>query len=260
MKDLGSQVADDFIQQVAEGKEPKVRKKIFQEFILKHYFEVVGSAAESATEELQVIDKEKRMAKPRIPRSLAEVRKIYDRWRRTGVMPKGLNQQAKKIQSKYLDKVQKVWRRYSEDYRAGEDSTKEQVIVKIRDAADVATSRAKVIVRTETTNYYNATRTEIYDQVDGVWGYLFLAIRDQGTTKWCTDRVRGGKRGRHGLVYKKDHPLTKKERPSCHWYCRSEFTPLTIYNPRHLKLIEDLSLRRENNICHPLPEGWRASA
>lgn len=257
-KSLGREVASEVVDKLERGMPLNLDRKIFERFVLSHYFSVIAVAAGTAEEEINVISIEKRLAKPKTPRSLAEVRKIYDIWNKTGRMPKGLAAQASKIKSKYLEKVQKVWRRYSEDYRAGEESTKAEVVQKIKEAADVATSRARTIVRTETTNYYNDVRTEIYDQEDTVWGYLFLAIRDQGTTKWCTDRVTQGMRGRHGLVYQKNDPLTKTERPSCHWNCRSEFVPLSIYNPRHRKLIEDLSKRRENHKCHPLPQGWAA--
>lgn len=249
----------EFLRRIEAGENLKIGKKIgkiCERFILSHYFSVIGTTARDAEEELTVIDSEKRLAKPRIPKSLAEVRKIYDYWRKTGRMPKGLKDQATKIKDQYLKKVQQVWRKYSEDYRAGEPTKKAEVVDRVKKAAETATSRAKTIVRTETTNYSNDVRSEIYDQADGVTHYLFLAIRDQGTTKWCTERVTKGKRGRHGLVYEKNDPLTKKERPSCHWNCRSEMVPLTPYNPRHKRLIEDESKYRRNHTCHPLPEGW----
>lgn len=250
--DLGRNILDRF----EDGKWGDTLYMV-KDFVWRHYMDVIETADDSAQQEVRVIDHEKRMARPKMPRSIADVRKAYDLWRRTGRMPKSLADRAEKIQDLYLKKVHQVWRRYSEDYRNGGDVVKAEIEQKVRKAAEVATSRAKNIVRTETTNHYNEARTEIYDQSDGIWGYLFLAIRDQATTKWCTDRVRGGKRGRHGLVYKKGDPLTTKERPSCHWNCRSEFAPLTIFNPRHKKLINDESKHRRSHTCHPLPEGWR---
>lgn len=256
---LGYIIASDLESQIMSGKSPRVPgKRIFREFVFRHYMEVVELANDTAIAETQVIDHEKRLAKsPRIPRKLAEVRKAYDIWKRTGRMPKGLADQAAKIQDLYLKSVHKVWKRYSEDFRAGDEVGRFDIVKKVKKAADVANSRAKNIVRTETTNHYNEVRAEIYDQNEGIWGYLFLAIRDHATTKWCTDKTKGGKRGRHGLVYKKGDPLTTKERPSCHWNCRSEMTPLTPYNPRHKRLIENDFMQRRNHTCHPLPEGWR---
>lgn len=245
---------------IVEDGKPMVPDKLFQEYVLSHYFNVVSEAVESTQEELAVIDTEKRLARPVIPRSLAEVRKIYDRWRRTGRMPKGLGSLANKIRDQYLKKVNKAWRNYAQDFINGVDADRAAIVEKIKQAADTSTARAKTIVRTETTNYYNDVRTEIYDQTDGVWGYLFLAIRDSGTTRWCTERVIQGKRGRHGLVYKKGDPLTTEEQPSCHWNCRSGFTPLTIYNPRHKRLIEDVTKHRRSHQCYPLPPEFRRAS
>lgn len=226
------------------------------EFLLAHYFRVVGTAAESAEKELEVIVDKTHLAKPKIPKSMRELRIIYDTWKKSGRLPKGIRDMGETIKKNYLDKTQSVWQKHSEDFRAGDDFTQENVLRKVEKAADVSESRAKTIVRTETTNYYNETRREIYDQSDAITHYLFLAIRDQGTTKWCTDRKVNGKRGRHGLVYKKDDPLTAQETPACHWNCRSEMVPLTPFNPRHRKLIADESVQRRNHKCAPLPEGW----
>lgn len=257
VSDLHDSIVQKILQQLRTGGKPKLPDHLFQEFLLQHYFAVCGAAAESVERELHVIAPEVRLAKkPTIPKSLADLRKIWDRYRTTGKLPKGFRDRAKEIKDQYLKKTQSVWRKYSEDFRNGDAYTQENVLRKVHKAADTVEARAKTIVRTETTNYYNQTRREMYDQSDAIWGYLFLAIRDQGTTKWCTDQIRDGKRGRHGLVYKKGDSLTDKETPSCHWNCRSEMVPLTKYNPRHLKLIEDLSLRRRNHICHPLPKGW----
>jgi SPP1 gp7 family putative phage head morphogenesis protein len=253
---LHDEIVAEILKQLKTTGRVAIPNKVFQEFLLQHYFAVCKNAAESAEEEISVVAPDVKLAKPPIPRSLKDLRIIFDRYRKTGRLPKGFRDRAAEIKEQYLKKTQSVWRKYSEDFRNGDTFTQDNVLRKVQNAADTVESRAKTTVRTETTNYYNDVRTEIYDQSDAIWGYLFLAIRDQGTTKWCTDKVRQGKRGRHGLVYPKGDSLTKKEKPSCHWNCRSEFVPLTMYNPRHRKLIEDLGLRRRNNTCHPLPEGW----
>jgi SPP1 gp7 family putative phage head morphogenesis protein len=234
-----------------------IPRKPFIEFFLRHYIETAGLAMDSYHDEMEVVlPEEKRLA--RLPLSFKQIRQIYDRYRTTGKVPKALKKQADKLRDLYLNKVQSVWKKYSEDFRAGDEFNQHNVLRKIKDAADVVQSRAQTIVRTSTTNFYNDTRREIYDQSDAVTHYLFLAIRDQGTTVWCTDKVVRGKRGRHGLVYDKSDPITQKETPACHWNCRSEMVPLSPYNPRHLRLIQDESLWRRNNVCHPLPPGWAA--
>ncbi len=243
---------------IRAGRRPSFEIEAFEQFVLSHYMETWGVARDSVETEMQEIVPEKRLAKK--PTSLKTIKELYDRYRTTGYLPKALKKRAVDIQKNYLKKVQAAWGKYSEDFRTGDEYTQEAVLRKVQKSADVARSRAQTIVRTSTTNYYNETRREIYDQSDAIWGYLFLAIRDQGTTKWCSDKVTQGKRGRHGLVYKKGEPLTIKERPACHWNCRSEFVPLTSYNPRHLILIENKRLHRVNVTCHPLPHGWSASA
>lgn len=252
---LTEQLAESFKQ---TGK-PKLDPKLIYEFLLAHYFKVVGSAAEDATEEMDVIIESPtaKLAKVKIPKSMRDLRIIYDKYRKTNKLPPGLKEMGDKIKEEYLKKTQSVWRKYSEDFRNGDEATQEDVLRKIKKAADTASSRAKTIVRTETTNYYNQTRQEIYEQTTAVTHYLFLAIRDQATTQWCSDKSFKGKRGRHGLVYKADDELRKEETPACHWNCRSEMVPLTPYNPRHIKLIEDETIQRRNNKCTPLPEGWR---
>lgn len=255
---LDRKIMESVIKSIREKYKPDLDDKIIIEFLFAHYRAVTDRAIESAEAETSVIEKKARLAKIRVPRSVAEIRKAYDKWRRTGVVPKSFKQAGKKVKEEYLKKIQKVWRKYSEDFRVGDEATQEYVLRQVKEAAHVASSRAKTIVRTETTNYYNETRREIYDQSDAVSHYLFLAIRDQRTTKWCSDRVINGKRGRHGLVYIKGDSITDVETPACHWNCRSEMVPLTRFNPRHRKLIEDYSMYRNNHLCHPLPEGWRS--
>lgn len=251
---LNKQIVAGIIESLKSKDYPSVDSTLIVEFLISHYVNVVAAAIRSTHAELQVIVPGQRLARPRLPRSLAEIRKIYDQYKATGKLPKGLRDQAKRIKEQYLKKTQSVWRNYSQEFREGDDATQENVLRKVQKAADTVESRAKTIVRTETTNYYNETRREIYDQSDAVTHYLFLAIRDQRTTKWCSSKVIDGKRGRHGLVYAKGDPLTAKETPACHWNCRSEMVPLSPFNPRHLKLIKDLSMHRRNNICTVLPK------
>lgn len=237
----------------------QVPEVLINEFLFDHYFAVASEAAHTAQREMDlIVDKSNlHLGKWRVPRSLKELRILYDHYRKTGKVPKPFRDMGEDIKKQYLKKTQSVWRKHAEDFRTGDEATQENVLRKVEGAADTVESRAKTIVRTETTNYYNNTRREIFDQTDAVSHYLFLAIRDQATTQWCSDKVVGGKRGRHGLVYKKSDPLTAKETPACHWNCRSEMVPLTPFNPRHAKLIEDESLQRRNHRCTPLPKGWR---
>lgn len=202
------------------------------------------------------------MAKPpavRIPNSLRSLMELYDLWRRGKYKPKRAISQARDIKKEYLKKVSSVWEKYSEPFRKGEVGSQEVVRQQIQEAARTTSSRAKTIVRTETTNYYNKARKEFYDESVDITHYLFIAIRDATTSPWCTPHTTNGYRGRSGLVYSKDDPLCDKERPGCHWNCRSEYLPLNRLNPAHLKYIQNLSIQRREHNCYPLPKGWRAA-
>lgn len=187
--------------------------------------------------------------------SLKDLMKLWDRWRKKKVVRKKQQSYADRIKKAYIKKVQSVWKKYSEDFREGNDADKEFIIDKVKKAAATVKPRAQTIVNTETTRYYNDTKLQIYDQSPDVTHYLFMAIRDFRTTKWCKEGV-----GRHGIVYTKGSYYIMKERPPCHWNCRSEFLPLSPLNPSHRKIIADMSRHRENRRPAELPPGWNSKA
>lgn len=228
-------------------------------FLTEHMFDVMFESYGVVSREDMKVASLRRLArppKPVIPKSVADLRKLYDQWRKGQYSPKRPKKIAIKIQKEYLKRINSVWEKHSEDFRTGKSFDQDYVLEKIKKQADIVTSRAQTTVRTETTNYYNDARKEFYDQSPDVVAYLFMAVRDSATTPWCTPKTEGGKRGRHGLVYRKDDPLTDKEKPACHWNCRSEFLPLTMQIPSQRRLIEDESIQRRNVTCHPLPPGW----
>lgn len=231
-----------------QGKMPK--ELPVEELLLRHQIEIMGKAFR----EERAPSVPKKLAK--FPRSLSELKNLWDQYRKTGKVPKDIKTNADNIRKAYVKKCGDVFERYSQDYRSGSSSDKQEIVKKVQKAADTVVSRAKNIVGTETTRYYNKARRELYDQSVDVTHYLFLAIRDFRTSKWCTEKVGKEGRGRHGLVYKKGDPLTDRETPSVHWWCRSEMVPLSPLNPRHLVMIEDKSKQRRNHKCTPLPKGW----
>jgi SPP1 gp7 family putative phage head morphogenesis protein len=182
----------------------------------------------------------------KIPHDLPTLRKWYDAMRKRP--SKKIKHIANKLKKNYLDRIQETWKTASADWRQGKQWNQEEIRKHIREAAEVAVVRSKVIAATETTRYYNQARRERYDVVKQVEAYLFMAIRDKRTTAWCKDR--------HGLVYEKGDKYLDKETPPCHWSCRSQILPLVRTNPFHKKLLADESLRRENHKCEPLPKGW----
>ncbi len=185
---------------------------------------------------------------PRIPRTLGDLKTLYDQWRKKKNLPARQVRTAERLKKAYLRRCQSVWDRYGQDFREGKEYSRSAVNRVLETKGDMARARADTIVQTETTYYYNKARRNVYDRSSDVSHYLFVAIRDQATTKWC--------KSRQGLVYKKDDPLLDKETPPIHWNCRSEILPLTLLNPRHRALIEDKSRARRSHRCEPLPSGW----
>lgn len=225
----------------------------FEFLFVEHYFQTQIEALTLAEKETE-LESRKRLA--RTPRTLAEIMRLYDMWRKGLYKPKSPLKRALDMKRRYIDAIQKTWKRYSDDFRNGGEQTQIEVRDMVRDAAKTTIPRAQTIVRTETTRYYNQARRAYYDKGDEVTHYLFLAVRDKATTPWCTSQKVDGKRGRSGLVYAKDDPLLDRETPPVHWNCRSELLPLNRFNPAHQKLIADKSMSRRNHVCHELPPGW----
>jgi SPP1 gp7 family putative phage head morphogenesis protein len=226
----------------------------FETLFIEHWFETQVVGFKIADNESELDSKAPRLA--RRLKSLADILKLYDLWRKGRYRPKAAIKSAKDMKKRYIDAVQKAWKKHSEDFREGGEQTQAEIRKEVRKAAETTKSRAATIVRTETTRYYNQARKDYYDASEDVTHYLFMAVRDKATTPWCTASTVNGKRGRHGLVYAKDDPLLKTETPPIHWNCRSELLPLNRFNPSHKKLINDYSFHRRTHQCTPLPPGW----
>ena len=183
---------------------------------------------------------------------LSSIFEMWDRWRK-GKLTNSQKRNAANIKRTFLHSVQEYWKKNSANFRRGDVYDMTGVKEGFVHAAKITTSRADMIVNTETTRYFNDSIVKIYDQADGVTHYLFVAIRDRRTTKWCTGYNKGG---RDGLVYVKGDEVTRREQCPCHWNCRSQFLPLSPSNPIHLKLIQSAPRQRANNSPFPLPRGW----
>ncbi len=221
----------------------------FTNLLVSQAIDVQREALDLATSDMERhIDPRNRLK--RGPRSFSDLFELWTRYRTRKIVPKRQKDLADAIKKQFLKKVQDVFKKHSEGFRAGDDFSKAKIYEGLQKAAKTTYSRAKMIVETETTYHYNQTRRTVYDASPDVAGYLFLAIRDSATTKWC--------RTRSGLVYKKGDPLLDEETPPIHWNCRSEMLPLTYLNPRHLVLLEDPKLDRRRHTCEPLPRGWNS--
>jgi len=225
----------------------------FTKIAMEHSLDVMQKALDDSVDFLPEPE-EARLAKskapPRasVPTSFRALRILWDKFRKKKYIPPRQRAIAERVKKAYLHRVQAEWVKHGDKFRSGEVAVRTEAVAAIMKGADVGYVRAKMIVETETTYYYNKTRRAVFDKSPDVSHYLFMAIRDHRTTEWC--------KSRHGLVYAKDDPLLKKEQPPVHWNCRSELLPLTELNPTHKKLIDDPARRRRNRKCKSLPPEW----
>lgn len=242
LKDLMKQINEKIVEQLEKKGRVSVKDvDQFDEFFLLQMLGVHGMT-------LRTVKKLGKLPKGQTPRNLQDLMKLWDKYRKKGELPPRVKEISEKVKKAYIKKCQSVWDRKSEAFREGEVATRKAAVEAVEAAGKTTYSRAKMIVETETTYYYNKTRRDLYDKSADVTHYLYMAIRDHRTTKWCKTR--------HGLVYRKDDPLFDKETPPIHWNCRSEILPLSPLNPRHKELIDDPKKLRRNHKCEPLPEGW----
>lgn len=244
-------IADYVILYVEQsGRIPGINSSIvdFEELVLHHSLSVCKDALESL-ERMPKIPHLGAPPKGKVPRSLRELMDMWDRWRKRKVIPPRQKKIAATLKKAYLQKLNSVFEKYSEEFRQGKAFSSDRTRDFIHKATEATAARAKMIVETETTHYYNQVRRDFYDRSNDVTHYLFVTVRDSATTKWCSTRK--------GLVYKKGDPLLDDETPPIHWNCRSEILPLTPLNPRHKAIIEDKSKARRNHRCEPLPKDWK---
>ncbi len=241
-------------------------------FFLQHELAttIAASSTITAAEYVRAAAPKRKPAPPikKFPTDSVRIREQWDEWRRPGRLPGYTKKQAAGIKAVYIRRIQQWWQRSGREFITGQPIAtgmddkgtiwnpnafdREAARRAIQAEMQVARSRARTIVETETTRYYNTTRVNTYDQIETVAGYLYVIVRDAGTTKWC--------RSRAGMVLIKGTIAAKKNSPPVHWCCRSELLPLSRLNPAHRKLLEDLSLRPENRLLVPLPPGWNEAA
>lgn len=271
LDELFGDVLDDVLDSLATyGPDYKLPDDIEQRiggFLLEHQLDVTKAASHTVAPAEYI-----RAAKSnRWPSDLAHIRALWDTWRHTGKLPGKTRKAAAAIKTLYIRRVNAVVQQRAREFFEGEPLKlpgsnqhrkrwnpaafdREDARRALEASAKVARQRARTIVETETTRYYNHTRTNVYDQVDSVAGYLFVCVRDAATTHWCKSR------GIPPMVLFKGTDLLAKNKPPCHWNCRSELLPLSRLNPRHRQLLEDKTLWAQNRKLAPLPKGWNESA
>jgi len=231
------------IEELEAGSGKGRMERLLIEFLMDHMVEISKQSIEASKKRKPVIPDGKRLAKP--GKSLLYWMKVWDEWRLKRKPTKAIKKQANAMMKEYLKATQSWYRRASEPLRRGEIQKKD-LGKALAQQVKAPLARAKTIVNTETTKYWNEGRQAFYGGQEQVTHFLFVAIRDHRTTPWCKTR--------HGLVYDKDDPEIP---PPLHYNCRSEILPLTPLSSRHQTLIQDKSRARRNNRPEPLPKGWK---
>ncbi len=278
---LWRKLLDDLLDTIAEHGEVRWPADLQQQIgalLIEHEMQTIVAATTTITPAEYV-----RAAKgdpKKWPTDLARIRQLWDQWRHTGKLPGRTADQARAIKTLYIRRVQQAWQKNGADFINGDTSKvmgygaedsdrnatgrngravvwnptafdRESARAALERAFAVPRARAKTIVETETTRYYNTVRVNTYNAIDSVAGYLFVIVRDAGTTKWC--------RSRAGVVFFKGTALLHHNTPPCHYNCRSELLPLSKLNPAHRKLLENKSLWAENRRLVPLLPEWNES-
>jgi SPP1 gp7 family putative phage head morphogenesis protein len=141
------------------------------------------------------------------PKTIFDLMNEWKKWRRKRDIPRRQRVIAKKMKDDYFKKLKTVWQKHARDFLAGEVVDHSDIIRGIQKDLKKTYADAKTTARTETTLHYNKARRDFYDSNPDITHYLFLAIRDHRTTKWCATRT--------GLVYEKGSEYLKKETPPC---------------------------------------------
>jgi SPP1 gp7 family putative phage head morphogenesis protein len=242
-----------------QGQEPDTQE--ITDLLIRHYFETSIMAWRYAETEKDLITKPKmRFAKPpatKLPKSLKELMKLYDKYRKTGETSSKTAKRAKEIADRvresYLKRIASIYKRYGAQWQGdawtfGDLDAKARATKALERASKASYARSKMIVETETTNYVNKARKDYYDASPDVEAYLFLAVRDAATTKWCKSRT--------GKWFHKHEAVADICTPPIHYNCRSEIVPLSPLNPVHKRILADNSRHATQSNVEPLPKGW----
>ena len=119
-----------------------------------------------------------------------------------------------------------------------------QTLERIKSLVGGSTSRAELIVVTETTYAYNRGRLAAYQSAD-VDYVEFSAVMDSRTSQQCSSR--------HGKIMRIDSAELAGNTPPLHGRCRSILLP--IFSAYQKELLTDEALNWKEVI--PVPESWK---
>jgi len=109
-------------------------------------------------------------------------------------------------------------------------------------------ARATTIFRTESTKYFTETQIAYFSSTPSIIGFLYDTVRDAARTDIC--------RSRHGLIYRPNTELLRKNQSPNHYNCRAHMIPLSD-TPKNRIMLADPARNPELVAVVPLPKGWR---
>lgn len=176
-------------------------------------------------------------------------REFKEKWsRRFKGVARRSNAFAKRMREAYLRKLRARFRQIVPRILDG-SMTPAEAQARIKETWEVSRSRALNIFQTEVTTYFSEAQEAYYENSgDRIIGYLFDSLRDAARSEWC--------KSRHGLVYRPNTELLRKNKPSCHWRCRSSLIALAD-TPDNRRLLEDPARDPNKVRVVPLPRGWK---
>lgn len=234
------------------GKITNFSEENFYLIIERFYKEIVKSSYTSAemAKQLQGMKPAKKKL-ARIPGADSRLPKLVQFFGNKGEWPrmkKRGRRIVKNLRDYYFRKLDRKFKKIGPELVNG-DKSPDEVKQELRKEWRTSKARVETIFRTETTNYFNKVQREFFENDDDIIGFLFQANRDSGTTDIC--------RSRHGLVYRPNTELLRKNTPACHYRCRSEIIPLADI-PENRKMLSDPSRDPAKRSVVPLPRGWVA--
>lgn len=222
----------------------------FKRLIERFYFEVIDQGIKASREEMQAQQGKKRLSQRLgLPKSLRDMERLFRDRRAWPKVMKRSDATAKRIFDDYKRRLEKKFSLLLPKIQAGEIAPADAK-AQMRKAWGASKARIETIFRTETTNYFTSTQLAYFEGEPSIIGYLFDSVRDSSRTPIC--------RSRHGLIYKPGSALLAKNKPPCHWNCRSDFIALAD-TPENRKMVADPSRDPSKVSVVPLPRGWKAA-
>lgn len=146
----------------------------------------------------------------------------------------------------YLRYLRKGYRDVSNDWIKGE-STIVDVQSMLSSVFGATKYEATRIFRTETTNFFNATRAEYFTENTDMDYMQIYSIADGRRSKICESR--------HGWVFPIAQAQDSDKMPAFHPHCRTIQRPLTMRLKSHRQMIER-GLAMNPATFAPLPKNW----